>query len=157
MSQLSKRTGLFPSVFEDAFFAEPFKGIGELWGRDPAWMALAKNPLNFTPAFELTETPEAYALHADLPGMKESEVEVEMQGNALVISGKRELSQERKDEKTQWHIKERSYGSFTRTFNFGDNVDASKITAALKDGVLNVTVPKAQKSPNRKITVASKA
>ena len=89
------------------------------------------------------ETPEAHVFKADLPGVKKEEVKVEVEdGNVLVISGQR--SREKEDKNDKWHRVERSSGQFTRRFRLPENAKTEEVKAGLENGVLTVTVPKAE-------------
>nr|ACG24656.1 16.9 kDa class I heat shock protein 1 [Zea mays] len=89
------------------------------------------------------ETPEAHVFKADLPGVKKEEVKVEVEdGNVLVISGQRSREKEDKDDK--WHRVERSSGQFVRRFRLPENAKVDQVKAGLENGVLTVTVPKAE-------------
>ena len=89
------------------------------------------------------ETPEAHVFKADLPGVKKEEVKVEMEdGNVLVISGER--SKEEEDKYDKWHRVERSSGKFLRRFRLPENAKTDQVKAGLENGVLTVTVPKAE-------------
>uniref|UniRef100_A0ACD5VIA3 Uncharacterized protein n=1 Tax=Avena sativa TaxID=4498 RepID=A0ACD5VIA3_AVESA len=89
------------------------------------------------------ETPEAHVFKADLPGVKKQEVKVEVEdGNVLVVSGER--SREKEDENDKWHHVERSSGKFVRRFRLPENSKVEEVKAGLEDGVLTVTVPKAE-------------
>jgi len=105
----------------------------------------------FVPDVDVQETPVAYVFKADLPGMKEKDVEVSMTGNRLTLSGKRE--EEKREDKASYHTWERSYGSFTRTFTLPAGTDGERVVADLKDGVLTVTVPKKPDVQPKKIAV----
>ncbi|KAG2595834.1 16.9 kDa class I heat shock protein 1-like [Panicum virgatum] len=89
------------------------------------------------------ETPEAHVFKADLPGVKKEEVKVEVEdGNVLVISGQR--SKEKEDKNDKWHRVERSSGQFMRRFRLPENTKVDQVKAGLENGVLTVTVPKAE-------------
>lgn len=89
------------------------------------------------------ETPEAHVFKADLPGIKKEEVKVEVEeGNVLQISGQRSKEQEEKND--TWHRVERSSGSFLRRFRLPENAKVDQVKAAMENGVLTVTVPKAE-------------
>ena len=89
------------------------------------------------------ETPEAHVFKADLPGVKKEEVKVEVEdGNVLVISGQR--SKEKEDKNDRWHRVERSSGQFMRRFRLPEDAKVEQVKAGLENGVLTVTVPKAE-------------
>ena len=96
------------------------------------------------------ETPEAHVFKVDLPGVKKEEVKVEVEdSNVLVISGQR--SKEKEDKNDRWHRVERSSGQFMRRFRLPENAKVDQVKAGLENGVLTVTVPKAEeKKPEGK-------
>lgn len=91
------------------------------------------------PAFDVSETDEALTVKAELPGMDEKDVEVTLNGSLLTIRG--EKTSDRDEEKEQYHLIERAYGSFTRSFRLPFD-PADGVTAAFDKGVLTVTLPK---------------
>jgi HSP20 family protein len=89
------------------------------------------------------ETPEAHVFKADIPGVKKEEVKVEVEdGGVLVISGQR--AKEKEDKNDTWHRVERSSGQFVRRFRLPENAKVDQVKAGLENGVLTVTVPKAE-------------
>lgn len=137
---------------------EPFRMMRELLHWDPLGaMTPGLAPLEpgaFAPTFDVKETKEGFVFTADVPGVKDNDLDVRITQNRLSISGKRESE---KVEKTdQFYATERSYGSFTRTFTLPAGVLADKIQAELKAGVLTVLVPRAPEAQPKKIDVASK-
>jgi HSP20 family protein len=124
---------------------EPFQAI---W---PSWPAEAREPMHV--AFDVKETRDAFVFKADVPGIDVKDVEVKLQNNRLSISGKREHEKTEKGE--TFYAYERSYGSFSRTFTLPDGVDADKIAADLKEGVLTLTLPKKAELKAKQISVKS--
>ena len=107
------------------------------------------------PTVDISETDKAYEITAELPGMDEKNVEVKLANGLLTIKG--EKQDEKEEKKKDYHMRERSYGSFERSFQVPDGVNADKIEANFKKGVLTVILPKsaeAQKA-EKKITVKS--
>ena len=105
----------------------------------------------FMPAFEIKETKDGYLFRADVPGIKQEDLEINMTGNRLTVSGKRDAEKQEKTEK--YYTYECSYGSFTRAFTLPDGIDANGIYADLRDGVLTVSVPKKPEMQPKKIAV----
>jgi HSP20 family protein len=106
------------------------------------------------PAVDVVESEKSYEIAADLPGMDEKNIEVKVAEGVLTIKGEK---QEEKEEKKDYYLQERSFGSFQRRFDLPESVDSDKIEASFKKGVLTVTLPKkpeAQK-PTKKIEVKS--
>jgi HSP20 family protein len=105
----------------------------------------------FSPSFDVRETPDAYIFKADLPGIKEEDVDILLTGNRLTIRGKRE--QEERQEGEQYYAVERSYGSFTRTFTLPEGCDLDHVKAELRGGVLTVVVPKSEHAKPKRISL----
>ena len=105
------------------------------------------------PAVDVVESEKAYELTAELPGMDEKNIEVKVVNGNLTIKG--EKQEEKEEKKKDYYLHERNFGSFERSFGIPEGVDADKIEASFKKGVLTVTLPKkaeAQK-PAKKIEV----
>ena len=103
-----------------------------------------------TPAVDVVEKEKAYEITAELPGMDESNIDVKFSDGTLTIKG--EKREEKEEKKKDYYLSERRYGSFQRSFSVPDGVDADKIEAGFKNGVLTVTLPKtpeAQKSEKK--------
>jgi HSP20 family protein len=114
-------------------------------------------PVGWVPAVEISELPEELVLTAELPGMAKENVEVSFEDEVLTIRGeKREEKKENGDKK--YHVWERTYGAFQRSFTLPRTIDAAKIAATFKDGVLTVRMPKTTeaKAKGRKIEVLAK-
>jgi len=135
-------TNLWRSPFRRSMFnVEPF------WRRELSWAGV--------PAVDITETEKAYEVTAELPGMDEKNVEVHVTNGNLTIKG--EKREEKEEKKKDYYLNERHFGSFERQFRVPEGVDADKIEAIFKKGVLTVIMPKrpeAQK-PEKKINIKS--
>jgi HSP20 family protein len=134
------------SLFEDFFGGRPhFRR---------SFLKNAKAGFGAIPAVALTETAKAYQITSELPGgMDEKNVEVTFADGVLTIKG--EKQQEREEKKKGYCMRERSSGSFERTFEMSEGIDTNKIIASFKKGVLAVTLPKTAeaRTAERKITV----
>ena len=102
----------------------------------------------WTPAMDLVETDDDFVLRADLPGVDEDDVKIELDDGVLTVSGERKAEHEEKRE--GYYRVERSFGSFSRTLTLPKGVDPEGVTAAFEKGVLEVRIPKpAQRKPRR--------
>lgn len=105
----------------------------------------------FAPDIEVKETKDAFLVCADLPGVKEGDVEVNITGNRLTLSGKRE--EERREESDRFFAYERSYGSFSRSLALPEGADMERVRADLKNGVLEINIPKRAEVQPRKVPI----
>ena len=103
------------------------------------------------PAIDVAEKNEAILVRAEVPGLKPEEIDIAVYGNTLTISGEKKESKE--DEGDGFYLVESSYGAFRREVALPTDVDESKIEATCKDGVLSITLPKAEKSKAVKVKV----
>ncbi len=106
---------------------------------------------NWTPAIDIAEDNDAFVVIADLPGLTKKDISINIKENMLTINGERKI--EEKDENKNYCRSERRYGSFKRSFQLTDQVIADKITASFKNGVLTVTVPKAEEIKPKEIEI----
>jgi HSP20 family protein len=95
----------------------------------------------WTPALDMTENKDAITVTAELPGIDPKEITVSLEGDVLTIKGEKEQKKEEKDERS--HRIERSWGAFMRSVRLPSPVDGGKVSAAFKNGVMTVTLPKA--------------
>ena len=100
---------------------------------------------DWAPAVDIQETGKEYVVKADLPEVKKEDVKVHLEDGVLTIEGERK--QEKEESGKKFHRIERAYGQFMRRFGLPAEVDAAKVQAEFKDGVLNVRLPK---TPNGK-------
>jgi HSP20 family protein len=105
----------------------------------------------WNPHVDISETKDAYKLRVDMPGIPKDQIEVQITGNVLTLKGERKKETEEKGE--TFFRKERLFGSFYREITLPQNVDADKIKATNKDGVLSIEIPKSEKSKQKLIKV----
>jgi HSP20 family protein len=108
----------------------------------------------FLPAFDVRETKDAYIFQADLPGMREEDLEISLTGNHLTVSGKRQAEETKEDER--YYCAERTYGSFVRSFMLPEASDPEQVKAEFKDGVLKVVIPKKPEMQPRKVPLGGR-
>lgn len=111
--------------------------IGQLVGTDaPGW----------TPPVDLYENAATFVLTAELPGLSRDQIDIQAEGNRIVIRGERAAHDASCE---QYHRVERGHGRFSRTFILAEAIDVEHITADLRDGLLTLTIPKAGRSTRR--------
>jgi len=142
---------LFDSVARRAF--EIFQSNGQALGHDVENWLQAERELFHPAHLDVSESAEGFTVCTEVPGFKAKELEVNIDGRRLTISGKRETREERKDKKTVYS--EYCSGQLLRVVDLPADVKAEAATATLKDGVLELEVPKAVAA--KKIPIASKA
>jgi len=106
------------------------------------------------PAMDLVETEDHFVLRADLPGLAEGDVSIEVEDNVLTVSGERKAEHE--TTKEGYHRVERAFGSFSRSLTLPDGVDADAVTASFDRGVLEIRIPKPEQPKPRKIAISPK-
>lgn len=106
---------------------------------------------DWVPAVDIREDNERYVIHADVPGVNSSDIEVDMVDGVLSIKGQRKSESE--EEREGYKRMERVRGSFYRRFSLPDTVDADGISARVRDGVLEIVIPKQEKLQPRRIQV----
>ena len=114
---------------------EPANGQAERW----------------VPAMDLTEAEDHFVLKADLPGLGEEDVAIEIQDNTLTISGERKAESERTEQ--GWHRVERVFGRFSRSLALPEGVNADGVSASFDRGVLEVHIPKPEERKPRRIAI----
>jgi HSP20 family protein len=135
---------------------DPFRVMRDLLDWDPFREMSALTPrvaVGFDPAFEVKETKEGFSFKADVPGIKDNDLDVTLTGNRLTISGKREA--EKQEHTDNYYAHERTYGDFMRAFTLPEGVDASSVHADLKDGVLTVTIRKTPEAQPKRVEIQS--
>lgn len=107
----------------------------------------------WVPAMDLVEADDHFVLKADLPGMAEEDVAIEVRDNALTISGERKAEHENRER--GWYRVERSFGRFSRSLTLPEGIDPDAISAGFDNGVLSVTIPKPEQRKPRRIQVGA--
>jgi HSP20 family protein len=127
--------------------------IDRLMGRLPT-LPSAESGLTWTPAIDVQEKEKEYLLTAELPGMTEKDVTVHVEQNTLTIKGEKKTEREETKEKDgRWHLIERSWGSFERSFTLPGSVDGGKVKAGFKNGLLTIHLPKREPSNGRRVPI----
>lgn len=140
LSLWNNRRGDLMSQFDD-FFRE--------FERDFAPALSTKTSFgDFAPALDIEEKDDNYFVTVDLPGLKKEDIKIDLQNSVLTISGERT-----REMKGEGRYSERAYGRFQRSFTLPQQVDVEKIEARFEDGVLHVTLPKAETAKARAIKV----
>ena len=126
--------------FDDDFFA-PFRTLERGSLDEDVWM----------PAIDIRESEDELVVSADLPGLTKDDIEVTVEDNRLTVSGERKWDEETREDR--YHRIERAYGKFSRTLTLPSAVNAERVEASFKDGILNVTIPKAEEAKRKQIAV----
>lgn len=121
-------------------FEEFFNHYPRLSGKDGGSGQEMMTATDWAPAVDISETPQAYLIKAELAGLKREDIKVKVEHGQLRLSGERRYEKEDKDDKQ--HRVERFYGSFSRSFSLPEDADEAQISAGYKDGVLTLTLPK---------------
>lgn len=127
----------FDRFFKEAF--NPFWGEGELSTR------------TWAPPVDIFENENNIVLKAELPGVDPKDVDVKVEDNTLYLKGERKFEKEVNNE--NYHRVERSYGSFARSFSLPNSINAEKVKAEYKDGLLTLTLPKREEAKPRSIKI----
>ena len=149
-STLTPRRHLLPSLWREprrGFLEEMENLMGRFWDDgDEGWFGGRS-----APSLDVSETDTALEVKVDLPGVKSDEIDIQMNGNILTVSGEHE---EEKEEKGKtYHRMERRAGSFSRSLSLPCPVEEDEVAAEYHDGVLTITLPKTEAAKTRKIAV----
>jgi len=109
------------------------------------------------PAVNVEERENEILLTAELPGISQDDIEIEIENNVLTVSGEKRDQREEESNGNRYHLVERTFGSFRRSFTLPRTVDADKINASFESGVLSVRLPKAEESLTRRIKIGKKS
>lgn len=157
---LQKRPGLGRGLI----IWRPFRELEEIerrfsdmLGQPPLpaeWRRIPTMEMGWAPAIEMFEKEDKFVMKAELPGVKEEDIDISVVGDILTIKGERKAESEVKED--DYYCCERSYGSFSRSIAMPSDADAQKIEANYEDGILEVSLPKTQKVKPKKISVSAK-
>jgi HSP20 family protein len=117
------------------------------------WPGESNGTTQWTPVADIYESENELVVNLDLPGVDPKTVDIQVENNVLTIRGERQF--EDKQNKEHFHRVERSYGAFARSFTLATSVDADKIRASYKAGVLSITLPKAEAAKPKRIQIAA--
>ena len=131
--------------YVDRFFRNPFAAM--------EFSPLARTLEGFSPPLDLIESDKEFVLRLEVPGIPRENLDVNLVGELLTITGHREKMEKKENETMLWE--EREEGRFTRTIKLPQGVDAKKIDATCTDGVLTVHLPKAEPEVKSKIVIKS--
>jgi HSP20 family protein len=148
---MRQRSELKP--YRPGFFLEPRDLVNEMF-RSFFGPETRTGAEGWAPAAEVFETPQAYLVNIDAPGINPEEVQVTLVGDTLTVHGERKAPE--RSENESLHVSECAYGTFTRSFTFPAPVAADGVEASSKHGVLTVTVTKAKEAQPRRIQVKSR-
>lgn len=141
MSNIMNRTSgeLFHPLFED-FFRAPMGGrqLGSLLR---------------APEADVVETEKEIRVALEMPGMRSDDIEIGLENNVLTIGGEKQEEREEGDERSTWHLSERRYGKFSRSFLLPRDVEHERIEASFANGVLTVRIPKSERARRRRIEI----
>jgi len=135
--EIDRFKGEFDKLFDD-FFTRGF------FGR-------SLEEMDWVPAVDMSETEKEIVINAEVPGMDAKDIDISLNGRILTIKGERK--QEKEEKEKNYHRVERKYGAFSRSFELPTDVDADKVKASYKNGVLNLNLPKTKEQSVKKIEV----
>lgn len=156
MPNMSARSDPNALVPELSFQLDPLQTMREMLRWDPfselyRGMPLERGGQIFNPLFDVRETNDAFVLQADVPGVHEKDLDISLTSNRLTVTGRREHEEATKGETHD--RRERSWGSFSRSFTLPTEIDANKVSAELMNGLLQIQLPKTGESMTRRIPV----
>ncbi len=119
--------------------------------RSPLFSVAKERTGMIIPPVDVSETDDEIVVTSELPGMKKEDIKLSLEDNVLTISG--EKKEEREEKEKNFHLLERSFGSFRRSVSLPTSIEAGKVKASYKDGVLTVTIPKKEGAKPKEIKV----
>jgi HSP20 family protein len=123
-------------LWENFFVERP---LGKIWERE------------WAPSLDMSETKDNFVVKAEVPGIDAKHIDISFTGDVLTIRG--EKSQEKEEKEEDYHLVERSYGSFSRSVRLPAEVESTKIKASYKNGILRITLPKSEKAKAKEVKI----
>jgi HSP20 family protein len=108
---------------------------------------------SWEPSVDIYEDDKGYVINAELPNIKKEDVKINIENGYITIQGERSFEKETKKEGRKYHVVERSYGAFSRSFKLPENSDKAKVEAKFENGVLSVTIPKSEESKPKEVEI----
>jgi HSP20 family protein len=137
----------------ERYFEEIFRQPFSFFGHHPMWPRTGfPGKEMISPTVDIFEEDKEVVVKAEIPGMKKSDISIDIDENSITISG--EKKQEKKVDKKDYHRVECSYGSFCRSFRLPDTVNSDKAKASFKNGVLEIRMPKSGKGKKKQISIS---
>jgi len=140
VTQFRPSTDLFVPLFED-FIARPLLNGSRL------------GSLLRAPDADVVEAESGIHVMLEMPGMRTEDIEIGLENRVLTVSGEKRPERSEGDEKNTWHLSERRYGKFSRSFVLPRDVDAEQIRAHFDNGVLSISIPKSERARRRRIQI----
>ena len=142
---------LTPIVRRRGFLSRPERDFFDRFFGDFTLPSVMFEEAEWTPAFDVSETDDEIIVKAEVPGMDKEDINITVSDGILTVKGERK--QEKKEETEHFHCVETHYGMFSRTLRLPAEVEADKVDATYKDGVLNITLPKPEPVEPKKIEI----
>lgn len=105
------------------------------------------------PVADVVETENDIKVYAEMPGLTPADIQLDIENNVLTIAGEKHEERKEGDDKSTWHLTERRYGHFSRSFVLPRDVDQDGIRASFENGILTVVIPKSERARRRRIEV----
>lgn len=135
----------------DEFLEEPF--FPRMWRKFPRWRRL-KELEEVSPSVDMFDKKDEIVVKAEIPGVEKENISISLSDNTITIKGEMKKEEEVKEE--DYYYSERSYGSFSRSLNLPAKVQAEKIKASFKNGILEIHLPKAEESKPKEVKIEVK-
>ena len=145
-SNNNNQQGIFPTELGWENFDKMFNNLRSHWPFQMMEQSPFKaNEMKLSPSVDIKESKNSFDITAELPGLDADEVNLEISGNVLTISGEKK-SESSKNDDNDYHVMERSYGYFKRSFTLPNSVEQERVEANFKKGVLHISLPKSEKA-----------